>query len=248
MTVAVDHLTQAKALSEVAVSAGVTVPMLLEVDIGMHRCGVPPLEPALRLAQELMDLRGVELRGLQAYEGHVVYLVDQEERRRESCESMQKACRTLELLGSHGIHLETISGSSSATYKFTGLLESVTEVQCGTYATMDWRYQQLVPEFEIALSILATVISASPASAVLDVGVKRVGAEFGVPRVKDVPELDIPRFAAEEHCVVPNTPGWKVGDLVQVQPSHACTTCNLYSEMFVHREDHVVDVWAIDGR
>ena len=70
--------------------------------------------------------------------------------------------------------------------------------------------------------------------AVLDVGVKGAGSEFGVPAIRDFPDVEIPYFMSEEHVVVRNVPDWKIGQLVQLIPSHACTTCNLHREFVVH--------------
>jgi D-serine deaminase-like pyridoxal phosphate-dependent protein len=113
---------------------------------------------------------------------------------------------------------------------------------------MDWRYNELVPEFEIALAVLATVISYQSGRAVLDVGVKALGAEFGPPRIKEVPNAEIPVFIAEEHCIAKQVPDLHVGETVHVYPSHACTTCNLHPQIFVHHNERVVDVWKTDGR
>ena len=122
------------------------------------------------------------------------------------------------------------------------------EIQAGTYATMDRQYYRLVPEFEVALSVLVRVIS-RPTSrqAVLDLGVKGAGGEFGVPEIRDFPDVEIPYFLSEEHLVVRNTPDWRIGHVLQLIPSHACTTCNLYRELIVHQQQCVVDVWPIEA-
>ncbi len=248
MTVAVDDFDQASRLAEVMAERHVTVGVLLEVDIGMGRCGVPPGPPAVELAHRLAELPGIEFRGLQAYEGHSVYLNHPEERKHHAEAAMQLAIDTRCLIERDGIPAPTISGCSSATCTITGAMPGVTEVQAGTYATMDWRYREMIPEFELAQSVLATVLSCRPSKAILDAGVKSVGAEFGPPKIKDAPGATIPMFASEEHCIVHNPPDWKVGDTVEVVSSHACTTSNLHPCYFVHRQGRVEQVWAIDGR
>jgi D-serine deaminase-like pyridoxal phosphate-dependent protein len=113
---------------------------------------------------------------------------------------------------------------------------------------MDHTYQKLAPEFEQALSVLTRVISRPRSGvAVLDTGVKGVGHEFGAPKIKDHPEIEIPFFLAEEHCVVPNAPDWSIGDTVHLIPSHACTTSNLHRYFHVHEEGKLVDVWPIEA-
>ena len=54
--VAIDHLDQAAAISAAATAAGTLVHVLIEVDIGMGRCGVAPGAPAVELAQRVARL------------------------------------------------------------------------------------------------------------------------------------------------------------------------------------------------
>lgn len=247
LKVAVDHLDQVAAISDAASAAGVKVGILVEVDIGMGRCGVQPGQPALELAQQIAMMPGIHFLGIQAYEGHVVYINDEHQRGRLATAAMQKAIDTREFIEEHGIHVSVVSGSSTGTYRQSGFLDGIDEIQAGTYATMDWRYQEVVPEFEVALSVLARVISKREGEAVIDIGVKGAGGEFGLPKVKGAPDIDIPFFLAEEHCVIRKAPNWRVGEPIHLIPSHACTTCNLHRQMFVHEDGIVVDVWPIEA-
>ncbi len=245
--VAVDHVAQASAISQAATAAGVTVDVLIEVDIGMRRCGIAPGQPTLELAQEIAMLPGLNFRGFQAYEGHLVSINDFEQRAALTRQSFQQAFDTRELLEEHGIAAPVISGGATATYAIIGAAPGMNELQCGTYATMDWRYHEVVPEFEIALSVLARVISRRDGEAVIDVGVKGAGGEFGLPRIAGAPEVEIPFFLAEEHTVIRKAPAWRVGEAVHLIPSHACTTCNLHRCFYVHEAGKVVDIWPIEA-
>lgn len=246
--VAVDHEDQATALSDAARRAGVEVGVLVEVDIGMGRCGLPPGDKVLALAQHVAERPHIRFDGLQAYEGHLVYLEDRAKRRQLVTQAIEQATAMRRLLEDTGLPVQVLSGGSSATYDITGTIVGVDEIQSGTYATMDWVYRQLVPEFELAMTLLARVISRpTPRGAVLDVGVKGCGHEFGVPRVKGDGSATIPFFRAEEHCVVQNVPTWRLGQTVELIPSHACTTCNLHREFHVVENGRVVDLWPIDA-
>jgi D-serine deaminase-like pyridoxal phosphate-dependent protein len=248
IAVAVDHGDQAVAISTAAVAAGTIVHVLVEVDIGMGRCGVQPGAPARELARRVNELPGVRFAGLQAYEGHLVNLLDRAERTERARAAMQQAVDTRRMLEAAGLPVACVSGSSSATYDSTGTMAGVDEIQAGTYATMDWQYHRLVPEFEVALSVLVRVISRpGPDKAVLDVGVKGAGSEFGVPTIRDFPGVEIPFFLAEEHTVVRNVPDWSIGQVLHLIPSHACTTCNLYRELVVHEQGRVVEIWPIEA-
>ena len=99
-----------------------------------------------------------------------------------------------------------------------------------------------------ALSIATTVISVQDDRFVLNIGVKGIGSEFGPPIVKDHPEFEIPSLGSEEHTNV-HSPGHKVrvGDMIELVPSHACTTCSRHSQLVVHEDGKVCDVWPIDA-
>ena len=248
VAVAVDHIDQVEAISQAAVAASSTVHLLVEVDIGMGRCGLPPGEGAVALAKQIDKFPGVKLDGIQAYEGHLVNVIDRDQRRVQSQAAMQLAIDTRRLMEKSGIPVSCLSGCSSATYDSTGAMDGVDEIQAGTYATMDRQYYRLAPEFEIAMSLLVRVISRPTADkAVLDVGVKGAGGEFGVPGIKDYPDVVVPFFLAEEHVVVTNSPNWSIGQPLHLIPSHACTTCNLHREFVVHENGRVVDIWPIEA-
>lgn len=247
LKVAIDDICQAEAISQAAAAAGATVGVLVEIDIGSGRCGVAPGEPALELARRILPLAGLRFDGLQAYEGHAVYVNDPAQRERLVRQAFDQALQTRRLVEASGIEVRILSGGSSSTHQITGTIEGVTEVQAGSYATMDWRYAEMLPDFRVALSVLARVISKRPGVAVLDVGLKGAGCEFGLPRIKDHPQAQIPSFVSEEHSIVRNAPDWKIGQAVELLPSHACTTCNLHRQIVVYEGRRVVDVWPIEG-
>ena len=208
---------------------------------------LPARRPS-NLRGRLTALPGVSFAGLQAYEGHLVNVLDRAERAERATAAMQQAIDTRRMIEAEGISVSCVSGCSSATYDSTGVMEGVDEIQAGTYATMDRQYKRLAPEFEIALCVQVRVISRPDRNkAVLDVGVKGAGSEFGVPAIRDYPDVEISSFLSEEHAVVKNTPDWKIGQILHLIPSHACTTCNLYREIVVHEDGRVVEVWPIEA-
>jgi D-serine deaminase-like pyridoxal phosphate-dependent protein len=247
LTVAVDSVEEIRLLSAAAAAADAHIHALVEVDVGMGRCGAEPGQPALDLAREIDRHSHLGFDGIQAFEGQVVYINDDAERSRAARDAVQLAVDTRRLIESSGLEVRVVSGGSSSTYQSTGQLDGVDELQAGTYATMDWRYQQMIPEFEVALTVITRVISRTGGRAVLDVGVKGVGGEFGAPQVLGNPNVEVPFFLSEEHLVLQNPPAGKVGDSIRLISSHACTTCNLYREMFVHSGGKVVDVWPIEA-
>ncbi len=160
--VAVDDPGNVRELSELASQAGQTIGCLIEVEIGMKRCGVR----------------------------HSVLMEDDDERNSVTRESIGDLVGTRRFIEDAGLPVAIVSGGGAGTYDLTGTIPGMDELQAGTYVTMDWRYQKTRPEFELALSVMTTCISAQePNRGVLDVGVKGVGAEFGPPIVRDRPDI-----------------------------------------------------------
>ncbi|HEV2330678.1 MAG TPA: DSD1 family PLP-dependent enzyme [Verrucomicrobiae bacterium] len=248
--VAVDSAENIRMLSAHAAAAGVTLRVLVEVDIGMGRCGVAPGQPAADLAALVVSLPGLKFEGLQGYEGHCVDLRDAGERVRQARAAIELLVNTRRLIERAGMKVHIVSGGGTGTYDLNGDTEGIDEVQAGSYAAMDWWYTDIRPEFRQAMSILTTVTSrAKPRIAIIDVGRKGVGAEWGPPRLKNPDDGRVLSYTSEEHMTIElsGKREFNVGDRMEIIPSHGCTTSNLYREFVVHQNGGVVATWPIEG-
>ncbi len=243
--VAIDDFENVRAIARAARNRGIEIGVLIEVDIGMGRCGVAPGNAAVELAGQISSLAGIRLDGLQAYEGHATGILDPDERETVATASIEKAIYTKRQLEAAEHECRILSCGSTGTYRSTGSLEGVTELQVGSYVTMDWCYKEKVrDQFDIALTVLARVVSVRQDHFVINAGCKAIGHEFGPPRLRDYAEAEIPGFASEEHTVV-HFPGHKlhIGDLVHVVPSHCCMTCALHRDMVVYEGERILEIW-----
>ncbi|MGZ4962327.1 MAG: DSD1 family PLP-dependent enzyme [Limisphaerales bacterium] len=250
--VAVDSIDNLKMISDLASKAGSRISVLIEVDIGMGRCGVTPGQAAMDLARTALTLPGIKFMGLQGYEGHAVDLRDEKERVEKTRAALKLLVDTRRLLERSGVQIGIVSGGGTGAYDINGEVDGIDEVQAGSYALMDWWYTDIRPEFRQAMSILTTVISRPrPNIAVIDVGRKGCGAEWGPPRVKTIPGAKILSFNSEEHGTIhlPENAGETicVGDRIEIIPSHGCTTSNLYREFIAHRGGKMIARWPIEG-
>jgi D-serine deaminase-like pyridoxal phosphate-dependent protein len=128
-------------------------------------------------------------------------------------------------------------------------LPGVTELQMGTYPLMDWAFRERTGDlFEIALTVLATVISTSGDRFVLDVGLKGLGNKTGPPRLLGLDGYQVVTYHAEEHTVV-SAAGHRlnVGDRLRVLPSSAGATTFLYRQFVLHEGELIQDVWPISA-
>ena len=252
--VSVDHLENARALSEAAQAKGVALRVLIEVDIGMGRCGVDAAgavgEPALVLARELLRRPGIRFEGVMGYEGHTVMYPDLGERRQAAESAIAKLIATRDLLIAHDISVPIVSGGGTGTYQITGDIEGITEIEAGSYATMDAKYRSVGIDFEYALSVVARVISVlRPDRAVIDAGMKTLAPEFGMPLLIRPADWSMIKLS-EEHGFLQRDSGepLRVGDTVEIIPAHGCTTINLHDDYVVTRDDVVEAVWPIAAR
>jgi D-serine deaminase-like pyridoxal phosphate-dependent protein len=243
--VAVDSNLGVEQLSDAARKAGVTIGVFIEIDIGMNRGGIQPGKPVLDLAEMISGKPGLRFDGLQSYEGHIITLADYDERKRRVEQDMNPVIETKKLLEQKRIK-SIVSSGGTGTYDITGNIEGIDELQCGSYVLMDSAYKKIRPEFDNARYVLATVISDQPESKTVDVGLKGMGAEYGMPEVMAYPEAESLGFA-EEHLKFEKLKA-NLGEKIRIIPPHGCTTNNLYDWMWITRDDIIEDVWPIEGR
>jgi len=248
---AVEDAAQAAQLSEAACARGLRLRTIIEVDVGMGRCGVLPGESALALARQIAQLPGLQFEGVMGYEGHAVMVVDPEERRRVAEASMAQLIETAELIRSSGLPVNIVSAGGTGTCEVSGCYPGVTELQCGSYATMDAKYRSVGIDYEPALTLVSTVISVRGSDhAVIDAGVKALSNDFGMPEVISPMGWVVARLS-EEHGILERREGGEAlhrGDRVELLPSHGCTTINLHDAYTVTRGDWVTALWPIAAR
>lgn len=248
--VAVDNEKNLEDLSKAASEAGLRIPVLIEVNIGMNRCGVEPHFPTLDFARKVLKAKGLIFKGLMGYEGHVVNIKDRAEREKKCLEAMKLLIETKELLESHQIPVEIVSGGGTGTYDITGSYPGVTEVQAGSYITMDAAYKAVGVPFDCALTLLTTVVSRpKPEVIVTDSGLKSITRDFALPEVKEVQGAQLLGLS-EEHTRIKINADTKLamGDKIELIPNHGCTTVNLHDRFYAIRDGKVEAVWEIAAR
>jgi D-serine deaminase-like pyridoxal phosphate-dependent protein len=245
--VCVDDPDNVDQMARAAQETGATVGVLVEVDIGMNRCGVAPGEPALALARRVHDAKGLRFLGLQGYDGHLQLLPDPAERRAKCLESLEKLIGTRRLLERAGLPVEVVTGAGTGTWEFVSGYEGVTEIQPGSFVLMDCAYHGVRPEFGCALSVLATVISRRPGRYILDAGSKAISRDFGTPVIKERPQDKVLKLSEEHATVETGEEGVRVGDRREVIPAHCCATMNLHRNCVAVRGGRVQAVWPIEA-
>jgi D-serine deaminase-like pyridoxal phosphate-dependent protein len=240
LTVAVDSRRSADIL------AGTDLRVLIDVNVGMPRCGVAP-EGAVEVAR-VATRNGLQVIGVMGYEGHATVVEDVEERAKVARASMEVLLGVAEALRAEAYDVSVVSAGSTLTYDVTGTIDGITEVQAGSYALMDTEFSKSSP-FEEALGCLTTVVSVQGNIAVLDAGLKTLTTDHGDPKLpEDVPANVL--YLSDEHTSLVIKDGWtaQAGDRMWLRPSHVDPTVNLHDELYAYRGDEVVDVWPVTAR
>lgn len=258
VSVCVDDPLNVPMLSDAAQKHGITLPVLVEINVGANRGGVAPGSAALELAQNVDSAEGLSFAGLQAYHGSAQHKRTHEERQQLIAGAVDAARRTRDLLVQHGLSCDTITGAGTGTYHHEVESGLYTEIQAGSYVFMDVDYAnnfgedgKPFTEFEHALFIHATVMStAVPGQALIDVGHKAQSSDSGPPVVYDMPGVEFVK-ASDEHGVLKlsdGAPALTIGDRIKLIPGHIDPTCNLHEYYVVVREDTVKALWPITAR
>ena len=256
VAVCADDAANVAALDEAARAAGVTLDVLVEVNVGANRCGVEPGEPAVRLAQAIARSKSLRFAGLQAYQGAAQHLRRVEARRAAIEIACTRVKQTTELLAKAGIACEKITGAGTGTYMFEAVSGVYHELQAGSYIFMDVDYakndwtESGIPRFEHSLFVWTTVMSRpAPERAVVDAGLKASSVDSGMPRVADVDGAEYVK-ASDEHGVLKldGSARLAVGDKLKLIPGHCDPTVNLYDHYVCVRGGRVEALWAITAR
>lgn len=256
--VSLDDEVTAQQLSRAASAQQATVGVLVEFDVGFHRCGLPPGPNCVALAKKIERLPGLEFRGLMTYFGNV--WGTPQERRKEAEQVRERVAQALAAFAGAGMAVEIVSGGSTPSAEFASLVPGLTEIRPGTYVYNDMNtyFQGACRMEDCAVRVLATVVStAVQGKAIIDAGSKTFSSDLlgsgpraGFGYVVEAPDAPIIKLN-EEHGhldISHSSHQFHVGDVLTVIPNHVCTCVNMHDEAFLLRGGKVVGSWRIAAR
>ena len=222
--------------------------VLVEVDVGMNRGGVRSKEEALDVARHAVSLPGIEWRGAMGYEGHCMLEPDRALRVTKQGKAMTHLFEVVDHLAADGIECEIVSAGGTGTYDLIAAHPRVTELQAGSYVFMDAFHGSLIPGFDVALTVLATVMGRHGDRVILDAGRKGVGIDLMLPSPVGIEATTA--FVDEEHTGidVPESSPLRYGDTVELMAGYGPTTVNLYGRYHVIEGGVVTDIWPVMAR
>lgn len=259
--VSLDSVEVAEGIGRVGRELGRNVPVLVEVDTGLHRLGRAPGAPTVELASAVARIPGVEMIGLLTHAGHAYRSADTAELHAAAQREALDLLETAEGCAEVGLEVREISVGSTPTARIVARVPGVTEIRPGTYVVNDAQQLRLgvATESTCAVSVLVTVVARPTGERfVVDAGTKAftsdgadgAGSAFpgrGVVRGRPDVRLD---FMNEEHGVghVESGSSLEIGERLQVIPLHACGCVNMFDVAYGVRGGSVEQEFAIAAR
>jgi D-serine deaminase-like pyridoxal phosphate-dependent protein len=255
-----DSTEAADLIGEAARGAGVTIGVLVDLDVGFHRTGVQSPQDALALAQHVSRTSGLRLDGIMCFPGHLKWSA--EELTSKWFPGIQQTlAEAIDLFARNGLEAKVVSGGSSPTAYLSHHLPAITEIRPGTYIYNDMNSvaMGIAVLADCAARLTCTVVStAVPGKFVIDAGSKSLTSDrraidpdtAGHGCVVEYPGAKIVRLS-EEHGEVKlaeGSPAPRIGERVHVIPNHICPCVNLQTMAWVRDEAGKLEPMPIDAR
>lgn len=256
---AVDHFAQAEALNQVCGRHGVRCRVILEINIGLNRVGVRPGPDTQDLARGVAKLPHIDLVGIMGYEGHLLTIADDSEKRKQIGTAMTILGENADRMRRDGLCCDIVSASGTGSYQLTIESPHITETQAGggTFADPFYLEKCGVTGLEPALMVIASVGSRPTLErAVLDSGRKSIHPDIYPPQVvriaggRRLNDATNPVLSAE-HLTLdlgPESQNLKIADKVVLIPGYCDHTNVLHNFFYGIRNDVVECVWPLTAR
>jgi D-serine deaminase-like pyridoxal phosphate-dependent protein len=246
LRIGVDSTDAVDYLQAAAKKRGVTIGIMLDVEVGFHRTGVVDPNVAIRLGEYVSKQSNLAMRGLMCFPGHILPNAEQE-RWAAYEESLQKV---VDGLRSRGIEVSTISGGSTPTARDSHRNRLLNEIRPGTYIYNDLNEVRLgvCTLDECAARVLATVVSTPERNKlVIDAGSKTLSSDrnaanpdAGWGYLPMFPQAKVYRLSEEHGEIqlsdqdIADASPPKVGDRLWLIPNHICVCINLQNQFYLH--------------
>ncbi len=271
ISVILDNPGVARNVAARAQALGSSFEVLIELDCGGDRAGVPvgDAERLLAVAAGLQQGGGVALKGVMTHAGHSYHCHGKAEI--ESVAEQERAglVWAAECLGAAGLPCDVVSGGSTPTAVFAKNLNGISEMRPGVYMFGDVMQQEIgtCSGEDIAVTVLASVIGRGGRSGnehlLLDAGALALSKDRGADEfspdagfglVFDIENRSFQGLsvsdAHQEHGLAtgPSLPALEIGERVRIRPIHSCLTTAMYQRYHVVEGGRqVVAVWERTG-
>jgi D-serine deaminase-like pyridoxal phosphate-dependent protein len=246
---AVDSRDNVVAIAAAAQAAGVTIRLVIEVNMGMNRAGVEPGEDCVALARFIAAQQGVRFAGLMGWEGQTAAIPDPGEKAAAVAAAVRAIVQTAELCRVAGLPAEIVSCGGTGTYWISSAQPGVTEIQAGGGIFCDVHYRNdFGVDHPYALSVMTTVTSRpTPHRIICDAGKKSMSSDAAIPEPLGIGAIKSARLSAEHGNIELEAPNdtLRVGDRLEWIVGYSDTTVHLHDEIYATRDGRIEAVWPI---
>lgn len=249
----VDHADALAMAASVGQRVGVDIPLLVDIDIGMHRTGVVPGPHVLELARAVHAAKGVSLLGVMGYEGHVLVEHPADVKAQAARKALDHLLHSRDALAVAGLPCEIVSAGSTGSYDLAATHEAITEIQAGGAIFMDAMYRDkfhVDERFGFALTLLTTVTGQHADHIVTDAGFKTLSAFHNEPRVLSREDVEFAYLSAEHgvYRLKDGCAGPAIGERLCLLPGYGDSTTVLHDYFIAARDGRVESVWPLSAR
>lgn len=258
LMVVVDDARNVAELAVHAARLAVPLDVLIDYHSGYHRAGVADERAALELARAIAESGSLNLRGVQAYGGHLQHIEGRTRRDEAAAQLRSTVAALVASLESAGMPIEIVTGVGTGTHEMDAAAGVFTEMQPGSYVFMDAEYEHVLADegraspFETSLFVQSTVVSTqAPSWVTIDAGTKAFATDSGLPvAARGVGGLSEYAFFGDEHgkLTVDAEHRPSLGAHIEFVTPHCDPTVNLYDRYHVVDGDALVDIWPIEAR
>jgi D-serine deaminase-like pyridoxal phosphate-dependent protein len=253
--VTADHSGPVAALGDAMASAGKTVSVLLDIDCGQHRTGIPAGPAARKLYEQIAATKGLKPGGFHLYDGHN-HQMNLDERRTAVMGAWEPAAKLRDELIAAGLSVPRIVAGGTCSFPiFASISDPALELSPGTIVFNDWGYSEMFPDlrFTPAALLLTRVVSRPTANRVtFDLGYKAVASDPPAGNRLRFPDLPDAKAVLqnEEHLVIETSQAdrFQPGDELLALPRHICPTCALHRQVYVVVGGKLVGTWDVVAR
>jgi D-serine deaminase-like pyridoxal phosphate-dependent protein len=258
LTLTIDTVVGAELLDRTARDAGLRARVLIEVDSGLARCGLPArdVEDFVRQVRRFGHL---DIAGVFSHAGHA-YAATSPAQLREIAEHEVRTVSQAAagaVRGGADVRVRSVGSTPTVLTNVDGLRE-MSEIRPGNYVFKDRMQVSLdvASISECALSVVTTVVSTASGNAVIDAGSKTLGLDKGahgndslVGYGVDVETGIVVDRLSEEHGIITGGAAQlRPGDRLRLVPNHACVVTDLTSRLYAVDGDDVIGTYDIDVR
>jgi D-serine deaminase-like pyridoxal phosphate-dependent protein len=263
----VDSPTGIEAIAAAAIRHNRINDVFLKIDVGLHRCGLQEDNPELlTLAQKLNSNPGLRFLGLLSHAGHAYAAGSVAEVRAIAEEELAILMRVRSRIEDAGIEMREVSIGATPTVLASDNFTGVTEIRPGNYVFLDRTQLRLgvANSSQVALSILATVVSRNSDYFIVDAGSKVLSTDLGPHGTANVTSygvacaledydaqinpMPVVKLSEEHGFVQREGRDIAVGTQLRIIPNHACPVVNLANELIVLENNQFTQLWKVDAR